>query len=334
MLKFALIGAGRIGRMHGSIIASHNKTELIWVYDILEDNAITTANTTQARVAKSLDEIFEDDSLDVVLIASSTETHAELIVRAAKAGKAVFCEKPIDLDIKRVDWCREQIQGLQVPIQIGFNRRFDPSHRKVADTARDGGIGKLEQMIITSRDPNPPPKEYYLASGGMFRDMTIHDFDMARYVLNEEVETVMAMSATLFDPVAKEIDEMDSAMILLQTASGKMCHINNSRHATYGYDQRVEAHGSLGMIRSENQHQHSTETFGAESSSSRAPLHFFFIERYRQAYLDQFDAFIESIENQQQPLVGFEDGRRALMLANAAYQSLEKGQAVKVEYGE
>ena len=164
--------------------------------------------------------------------------------------------------------------------------------------------------------------------------MTIHDFDMARYVLNEEVETVMAMSATLFDPVAKEIDEMDSAMILLQTASGKMCHINNSRHATYGYDQRVEAHGSLGMIRSENQHQHSTETFGAESSSSRAPLHFFFIERYRQAYLDQFDAFIETIENQKQPLVEFEDGRRALMLANAAYQSLEKGQAVRVDFGE
>ena len=334
MLKFALIGAGRIGRMHGSIIAGHTKTELVWVYDILEDNAITTSNTTQAQVAKSLDEIFEDDSLDAVLIASSTETHAELIVRAAKAGKAVFCEKPIDLDIKWVDWCREQIQRLQVPVQIGFNRRFDPSHRKVADTVKDGGIGNLEQVIITSRDPNPPPKEYYLAAGGMFRDMTIHDFDMARYVLNEEVETVMAMSATLFDSVAKEIDEMDSAMILLQTASGKMCHINNSRHATYGYDQRVEAHGSLGMIRSENQHQHSTETFGAESSLSRAPLQFFFIERYRQAYLDQLDAFIESIENKKQPLVGFEDGRRALMLANAAYQSLEKGEAVKVDYGE
>ena len=205
MLKFALIGAGRIGRMHGSIIAGHTKTELVWVYDILEDNALNTANKTQARIAKSLDEIFEDDSLDAVLIASSTETHAELIVQAAKAGKAVFCEKPIDLDIKRGDWCREQIQGLQVPVQIGFNRRFDPSHRKVADTAKDGGIGNLEQVIITSRDPNPPPKEYYLAAGGMFRDMTIHDFDMARYVLNEEVETVMAMSAILFDPVAKEI---------------------------------------------------------------------------------------------------------------------------------
>ena len=332
MLKFALFGAGRIGRMHAANLAGHKKAELLWVYDINQAAGDEVAASFGARSSSTMEEPLSDPEVDAVLIATSTDTHAPLIVESAKAGKAVFCEKPIDLSLEKVDWCRDQIRNLDVPVQIGFNRRFDPSHRKVALAAQNGEIGALEQVLISSRDPEPPPKEYYLVAGGMLRDMTIHDFDLARFVLNEEVEKVTALSATLFDPVAREIGEIDSVMILMQTESGKLCHINNSRHASYGYDQRLEAHGSKGMIRSENHEQTTVERFDEQGSSMRDPLPFFFIERYQQAFLDQLDGFIESIESNKPTQVTFEDGRRALILANAAYESLETGRTVKVNY--
>ncbi len=241
MLKFAIFGAGRIGRMHAANLAGHKKAELLWVYDINQAAGDEVAASFGARSSSTTEEPLSDTEVDAVLIATSTDTHAPLIVESAKAGKAVFCEKPIDLSLEKVDWCRDQIRNLDVPVQIGFNRRFDPSHRKVALAAQNGEIGALEQVLISSRDPEPPPKEYYLVAGGMLRDMTIHDFDLARFVLNDEVEKVTALSATLFDPVAREIGEIDSVMILMQTESGKLCHINNSRHASYGYDQRLEA---------------------------------------------------------------------------------------------
>ena len=332
MLKFALFGAGRIGRMHAANLAGHKKAELLWVYDINQAAGDEVAASFGARSSSTMEEPLSDPEVDAVLIATSTDTHAPLIVESAKAGKAVFCEKPIDLSLEKVDWCRDQIRNLDVPVQIGFNRRFDPSHRKVALAAQNGEIGALEQVLISSRDPEPPPKEYYLVAGGMLRDMTIHDFDLARFVLNEEVEKVTALSATLFDPVAREIGEIDSVMILMQTESGKLCHINNSRHASYGYDQRLEAHGSKGMIRSENHEQTTVERFYERGSSMRDPLPFFFIERYQQAFLDQLDGFIESIESNKPTQVTIEDGRRALILANAAYESLETGRTVKVNY--
>ena len=332
MLKFALFGAGRIGRMHAANLAGHKKAELLWVYDINQTAGDEVAASFGARSSSTTEEPLSDPEVDAVLIATSTDTHAPLIVESAKAGKAVFCEKPIDLSLEKVDWCRDQIRNLDVQVQIGFNRRFDPSHRKVALAAQNGEIGALEQVLISSRDPEPPPKEYYLVAGGMLRDMTIHDFDLARFVLNEEVDKVTALSATLFDPVAREIGEIDSVMILMQTERGKLCHINNSRHASYGYDQRLEAHGSKGMIRSENHEQTTVERFDESGSSMRDPLPFFFIERYKQAFLDQLDGFIESVESSKPPQVTFEDGRRALILANAAYESLETGRTVKVNY--
>ena len=332
MLKFALLGAGRIGRMHAANLAAHNKAELRWVFDINSDAADEVAASFGGRSSTSASEALSDPEVDAVLIATSTDTHTSLVIESAEAGKAVFCEKPIDLSLEKVNWCRDQIKNFDVPIQVGFNRRFDPSHRKVVLATQNGEIGALEQVIISSRDPEPPPKEYYLVAGGMLRDMTIHDFDLARFVLNEEVEKVTALSATLFDSIAKEIGEMDSAMILMQTKSGRLCHINNSRHASYGYDQRLEAHGSKGMIRSENHEQTTVEHFNERGSSQRDLLPFFFIERYRQAFLDQLDAFIESVESKTPTQVNFEDGRRALILANAAYESLETGKTVQVEY--
>lgn len=332
MLNFALLGAGRIGAMHAHNLTLHGKAKLLWVYDINPQASQQVANAAGAQAAETAAKVLNDQKVDAVLIASSTDTHADLIVQSAKAGKAIFCEKPIDLSIEKVNGCRDEIQPYSVPLQIGFNRRFDPSHRKVAESVHRGDIGTLEQVIISSRDPVPPPKEYYLVAGGMLRDMTIHDFDLARFVLQEEVTHVTALAATLFDKVAQEIDELDSAMILMQTASGKLCHINNSRHATYGYDQRLEAHGSQGMIRSENQRTTTVERFHSQAAFSQDPLPEFFIERYTQAYLDQLDHFIEAVESGIAPQVTYEDGRRALILANAAYKSLSSGQTVEVNY--
>ena len=332
MIRFALFGAGKIGRMHAANLAGHKKAELCWVYDINQATGDEVAASFGARSCNSTEEPLSDPEVNAVLISTSTDTHASLIVESAKAGKAVFCEKPIDISLEKVNRCSDQIKNCDVPIQIGFNRRFDPSHRKVAQAVQNGEIGTLEQVLITSRDPEPPPKEYYLVAGGMLRDMTIHDFDLARFVLNEEVKKVTALTATLFDPVAREIGEIDSAMILMQTESGKLCHINNSRHASYGYDQRLEAHGSKGMIRSENHEQTTVERFNEQGSSWRDPLPFFFIERYRQAFLDQLDAFIEALESNKPTQVNFEDGRKALILANAAYESIESRTTVEVKY--
>ena len=318
--------------MHARNLTVCDKANLTWIYDINPQVCQEVAQVTNSQVASDIEIILQDSTLDAVLIATSTDTHADLIVEAAKAGKAILCEKPIDISIERVEWCRDQIQTCQVPIQIGFNRRFDPSHRKLAETVHSGGIGTLEQVLITSRDPEPPSKAYYLVAGGMLRDMTIHDFDLARFVLNEEVTHVTAMVGTLFDPVAKEIGEIDSAMILMQTVSGKLCLISNSRHATYGYDQRLEAHGSEGMIRSENQLPVTVEHFNANGTFSRNPLSNFFIERYAQAYFDQLEHFIDAVEKGDAPSPDFEDGRRALILADAAYQSVESGKTVEVNY--
>lgn len=332
MIQFGLIGAGRIGRMHAANIAAHDKANLRWVYDVHSPASEEVAAQHGAQVARTPEEIFSDAQVDAIFVASSTDTHAGFIVQAVQAGKAVLCEKPIDLDIAKVEDCLQQIEGAKTLIQIGFNRRFDPGHGQVVRLVRSGEIGELEQVIISSRDPEPPPKAYYLAAGGMLRDMTIHDFDLARFALGEEVTQVTAFASTLFDPVAKEIGELDSAMILMKTASGKLCHINNSRHATYGYDQRLEAHGSLGMLRSENRQPTSVERFNAQGSHGRDACEFFFIERYRQAYQNQLDAFLQALETGDRSPVSFEDGRRALILANAAYRSLETGQAVTVDY--
>ena len=332
MIRFALIGAGRIGQMHAANIVAHNRCGLNWIYDVHAPSSEAVGAKTGAKVARDPDEIFDDAEVDAVFVASSTPTHADFIVRSVQSGKAVLCEKPIDLDIAKVEECNKQISGAKSLIQIGFNRRFDPGHGQLVSAVRNSEIGDLEQVIITSRDPEPPPKAYYLAAGGMLRDMTIHDFDLARFALGEEVTQVTAFTGNLFDPVAKEIGEIDSAMILMKTASGKLCHINNSRHATYGYDQRLEAHGSQGMLRSENRQPTSVERFNAKGSHWRDACEFFFIERYRQAYLKQLEDFMDTLEAGSESKVSFEDGRRALILANAAYRSVETGKVVSVNY--
>ncbi|MGH7212018.1 MAG: inositol 2-dehydrogenase, partial [Acetobacteraceae bacterium] len=277
MVRFALLGAGRIGAMHAANIAANRRARLHAVYDVHRPTAAKVAAAHGATVAESVAAALAE--ADAVLIASSTDTHVGLIAAAAQAGKPVLCEKPIDLDIKRVEQCRRDIAGLGVPVQIGFNRRYDPSHRALREAVRGGEIGQLELLIITSRDPALAPMEYMRVSGGIFRDMTIHDFDFARFVLGEDPVEVYATGSVMVEQGLEQLDDVDTAMVVMKAASGALVHINNSRRAVYGYDQRMEAFGSRGMIQSGNRRASTVRRYGAERTAARDPLLHFFIER-------------------------------------------------------
>ena len=333
MLNFALMGAGRIGKMHAKNLSMHSKINLSYVYDINQDFANEVAKLSGAKVAQSAEEAINDKNVDAVLIASATPTHIDFMTMAAKAGKAVLCEKPIDLDIAKVDKCYETIKNFSVPIQIGFNRRFDKSNKKIKLAKDNGEIGNLEMVIITSRDPEPPGIEYLKAAGGFFRDTTIHDFDLSRFILGDDpVIEVSAYGSQLISAECKEVGDHDTAMFIMRSQKGVLIHINNSRRAVYGYDQRVEIFGSKGMMISNNQSPTSVEKFDKNMTYAKDPIHFFFIERYEQSYKDQLDDFVNIIMNNEKPSVTFEDGRNALLLANAAYESFETGKSTKVNY--
>ena len=333
MINISLMGAGRIGKMHAEIISAHSNVKLKYVYDINKDSALQVAEQNKAEIANSPEEAINTDKIDAVLIASATPTHTQFITMGAKAGKAVFCEKPIDLDINKVNECMAAIKDIDIPLQIGFNRRFDNSHAKVQQARLKKEIGELEMLIITSRDPEPPGLEYLNAAGGFFRDTTIHDFDLSRFILGEDpIVQVSAFGDNLFDENAKQAGDFDTAMFVLKSKAGVLIHINNSRRAVYGYDQRVEAFGSKGMVISNNQTPTSIESFTETSTSSKQPVLHFFIERYAQAYKDQFNHFIECINNNNKPKVTFEDGRSALIIANAAYESHKQKKTIEITY--
>lgn len=329
VIRFALLGCGRIGAMHAHNLAKAPGAELSTIYDPVTAATAPLKERLGCRVAESPEDALRD--VDAVLIATSTPTHADLIELAAKAGKAILCEKPIDLDLARVRACRDAIQGCGVPIQLGFNRRFDPGFR-AARAARDSGeIGSLEQVVITSRDPGMAPRAYIAASGGIFRDMTIHDFDLARFMLDDEPAEVFATGSALVDPtIGSEFGDLDSVMIVMKTADGKLCHINNSRRASYGYDQRVELHGSAGMVRAENRKPHELQRFGAKATEVAEPYLNFFIERYAEAYDAEIAAFVAAVRDGAPVQSTFDDGYRALVLAEAALASVKSGAAVKV----
>ena len=332
MLKIAVLGCGRIGRMHAANIAAHPSASLACVHDIVPEAARQVAEDLGVDHAASAEEVFASASVDAVLVATATHTHADFIEQAVAAGKPILCEKPIDLSLERVNRCAAAIAGSTVPVQIGFNRRFDPGHRAARQAILDGQIGDLHQVVITSRDPEMPPRSYYESAGGLFRDMTIHDFDLARYMLGEEPVEVFAIGGRLIDPsMMNELDDHDSAMIVMRTASGRQCHINNSRSAVYGYDQRVELVGSAGMVISGNRKPHEMQRYHAGGSENAAPYLHFFIERYQEAFRAEIDAFVACVESGQAPEVGFEDGRKALLLAEAAMRSLGERRMVLLD---
>jgi myo-inositol 2-dehydrogenase/D-chiro-inositol 1-dehydrogenase len=328
MIEFAQFGAGRIGTIHAATIAGNPAARLRYVVDVNPKAAKKLADKYGAQVADR-DAAMNDPKVGAVVIASSTDTHADLAVAAARAGKAIFCEKPIDLSLRRVDACLRAVAAAGVKMLVGFNRRFDPSFKSLYDRLRKGEIGVLEQVVITSRDPGLPPLEYLKVSGGQFRDMTIHDFDMARWLLGEEPVELFATGSCLVDPDVAALGDVDSAMVVMRTASGKMAHINNSRRAAYGYDQRIEVLGSKGMLSAGNRALTTVERAGGDAVSRDKPL-YFFLERYAEAYVAEMAHFIAAVESGVQPSVGPKDGRQALVLAEAALKSLKTGALVKV----
>ena len=331
MINFALLGAGRIGKMHAQNIISNPKCNLVSVYDVNKDNANIVAKLCNAKVENSPEEAINNQEVQAVFIASTTTTHIKYIILSAKAGKPILCEKPIDLDINKVNDCFNEIKNLGVPIQIGFNRRFDESHRKLKLAKDKGEIGNLEMIIITSRDPSPSTLEYHKTSGGLFRDCTIHDFDLSRFYLdNDPIVEISAFASNLVSEDLRKIGDYDTAMILMKSKNGVLIHINNSRRSVYGYDQRVEIFGSKGMLISNNQTQTSVEKFNKEGTFVKEPILDFFIERYDQAYKSQLNDFINKIREHKKPSVTYEDGQSALILANAAYESLEKNTKIKL----
>jgi myo-inositol 2-dehydrogenase / D-chiro-inositol 1-dehydrogenase len=330
MVGFAVLGCGRIGRMHARNISAHPRAELVSVFDTLATAAQQTSAELGAGIAGSIDAALADRRIDAVFVASSTDTHVDLVTRAVRAGKAVLCEKPIDLDIGRVEACWREIADLDPLVMVGFNRRFDPSFKALRDRLQAGEIGALEQVVITSRDPAPPPPAYIASSGGLFRDMTIHDFDMARYLAGDIVE-VFAAGANLVDPSIGASGDIDAAMVVLRAASGALVHINNSRRCAYGYDQRIEAFGEKGMLQAGNRRPTTVEAWTAERTAAGDPVLDFFIERYREAYVAELDHFVDCVEKGGRPSAGFAEGREALRLADAALESMRTGRAVRLD---
>ena len=328
-IRFAILGAGRIGQVHARAIGATEGAELAAVYDPVE----AAASAVQAQYGcdiRSVEDCAAADDIDAALICTPTDLHADQIELFARAGKAVFCEKPIDLSVPRVQACLEVVKAEGATLMIGFNRRFDTDFQRLNAVIAEGGIGEVEMVSITSRDPGPPPVEYIKRSGGIFRDMTIHDFDIARWMLGEEVESVVAQGSVLVDPAIGEAGDFDTAHVLLKTASGRQAVIGNSRRAVYGYDQRIEVHGSAGMASAGNTHEARIEVATA-SGYRRPPLLNFFMERYEQAYAAEIKAFIDALSEGTEPPTTGHDGLMALALAEAANVSVAEGRVVTMD---
>ncbi|WDR04808.1 inositol 2-dehydrogenase [Devosia rhodophyticola] len=327
-VRFALLGAGRIGKVHAKAIAANPDAELVVVADAF---AVAADDLAKAYgcVVLDIDSIAADPNIDAVVICTPTDTHADLIEQFTVAGKAVFCEKPIDLSVERVRTCLGVVARHKGTLMVGFNRRFDPHFMAVKQAIVDGQIGAVEMVNIISRDPGPPPIDYIGRSGGIFRDMTIHDFDMARFLLGDEPILVTAHASVLVDKAIEAAGDFDSANIILETASGAQASISNSRRASYGYDQRIEVLGAQGLVSAENQRPVSIEIANGKGFT-RPPLHDFFMTRYTEAYANEITSFIAAIGSGKAATPSGEDGLKALILAEAALRSVAEGRRVAV----
>ena len=328
MLNIAVIGAGRIGHVHAKTIAAHPDAALAVVCDPIDDAAQKLADQYGARACKEAEEVFADPQVDAVIIGSPTPLHIPHLLAAARAGKAVLCEKPIALDMKDVEAVKSELDAVATPVMFGFNRRFDPSFAAVHAAVRDGRVGDLEQLTIISRDPAAPPVEYIKVSGGIFRDMTIHDFDTARFFLGEITE-VYAAGQNL-DPAIKETGDFDAAVVTLKAASGAVATIINNRHCASGYDQRLEASGRDGALFAENIRATTVRLSNAEVTDAQEPYLDFFLERYADAYRLELSAFIEAVEKGTPTPTTTDDAVKALALAEAATESARTGKPVSV----
>lgn len=326
MLKIGLLGCGRIGQVHARTIKGLDTAQVVAVADAIPEAAQALAASLGAEV-RDADAILSAGDIDAVVIGTPTSTHFEQIQAASKGSKAIFCEKPVDMSVDNIRTLMDVTDKAKVPFFTAFNRRFDPNFASLQARLRAGEIGAVELIQITSRDPSPPPISYIKTSGGLFRDMMIHDFDMARFLMGEEFTTLSAVGSCLVDPEIGEAGDVDTAAVTLTTASGRICQISNSRRSTYGYDQRIEVHGATGMLRAENILETSVEVATAEGFR-RAPTMNFFLERYEAAYTAEMKAFIDFVSSGRTPNPSIHDGLQAQIMADAATLSQQTGQPV------
>jgi myo-inositol 2-dehydrogenase/D-chiro-inositol 1-dehydrogenase len=331
MLRIAVLGAGRIANIHAANVAANPGVTLSVIADPWREGVDKLAARLGCAAAYDCAAAIERDDVDAIVIGTPTDTHIDLMLRAVKLGKPVLCEKPIDLDFAKAARAVEEIERHNGKVMLGFNRRFDPDTLAMRKAIAAGTIGEVRQVIITSRDPGLAPVEYLTHSGGIFRDMTIHDFDTARTLLGEEPVEVMAIASRLVEPALAQIDDFDSVMVLLRTASGKQCHINCCREAVYGYDQRLEVFGSKGMLLNENHRPSTVRSWTASQTEVREPLMNFFLERYADSYRIELEHFIDAVVAGAPLPSTARDGLKALHLANCAIESIKTGRGVVVE---
>ena len=330
MIDIPLFGLGRIGLMHGKNLMRNKDFNLKYVYDLNKNLTKKISKILKSTPIYNPSIAFKDKKLNAIFIASSTSTHIKLILEGAKYRKAIFCEKPLDLNIKKIDDCKKKIKKINPKIQLGFNRRYDPGHFSLKKDLDKNKIGKLEKIIITSRDPAPPEIPYLKSSGGIFRDMMIHDFDLCRLYLGKDNITEIHAFASSFTSFYKKIKDHELAVVTMKSKKGVICVITNSRHCSFGYDQRVELFGKKGMLISGNKKENSTEFFNSNQTNSQKPFLNFFIERYNDAYNIQLKELISLHKNKIKSRSTFKDGYFALKLANAAYKSLKLKKAIKI----
>ena len=332
LINIALFGLGRIGQMHAENLINHPEFNLKYIFDIDEKLSNRLSRKYGCINIKSPNIAFKDKDIKSIFIATSTKTHLKFIEEGVKNKKVIFCEKPLDLDLKKINQSKKKLAKLNPKIQIGFNRRYDPAHNSLKEHLIKNKIGKLEKIIITSRDPAPPPLSYLKVSGGIFKDMMIHDFDLARYYTgSDEFVSVFATGEYFSDKKYKNVNDLELATVVMKTKKGVQCIITNSRHCSFGYDQRIELFGNKGMIISDNQRDLETVIYSKNSTNNKTTFKNFFIERYSEAYKIQLNDLAKLCKRNIKPLASFEDGRMSLILAETANKSLKSKKFEKVK---
>jgi len=331
MVGIAVLGAGRIGKIHAANVAASKLAKLVVVADPFAEAASRLADELGAEAMTDCEAAIDRADVDAIVIGTPTHTHINLMLRAVRQGKAVLCEKPIDLDMAKSLAAVEEVERLNGRVMLAFNRRFESTFAEMRAAIDAGDIGEVRQVVITSRDPGLAPEDYIQHSGGIFRDMTIHDLDIGRWLLGEEPVEINAIGSRLIDPaMMAKYDDYDTAMVQMQTASGKQCHINNCRNAVYGYDQRIEVFGAKGMLQMDNLRPTTIRRWSQDVTDAREPLLNFFLERYQQAYKSELEAYIDALVHKKPLPTTVQDGLKALKLADACVESVASGRTVKL----
>ncbi len=332
-INIALFGLGRIGQMHAQNLFNHNEFNLKYIFDINNKLVKKLSKKYNCDEISKPEIALKDKQIKIIFIATSTKTHLKLIEAAVRNKKIVFCEKPLDLDLKKINICKNRILKYNPKIQMGFNRRYDPGHYSLKKNLNKNKIGKLEKIIITSRDPLPPPFDYLKTSGGIFKDMMIHDFDLAKfYIGNDNFEYIFATGKKFFDKKLKKTNDLELATVIMKSKKGIQCIITNSRHCSFGYDQRVELFGNKGMIISDNQRDLEATLFSKNYTHYKIPFKDFFIERYAEAFKIQLNDLAKFFKKNVKPRSGFEEGRMSLILAETAKKSLKTKKFEKIKF--